>query len=67
VPAKLVEETRRIVVEAMETLPAGFTVPLEVDVKTGRTWAAVADVKKNWGTWRAIHHARGSLFCQPRG
>ncbi len=40
VPSGLVEETRRIVVAAMETLPADFTVPLMVDVNTGRTWAA---------------------------
>ena len=39
VPEALVEDTRRIVVEAMETLPAGFTVPLKVEVKAGRTWA----------------------------
>ena len=26
-----------------------------------RTGAAAADVKKNWGTWRPIHHARGNL------
>jgi DNA polymerase I-like protein with 3'-5' exonuclease and polymerase domains len=39
VPTELVEETRRIVVEAMESTPAGFTVPLKVGIKTGRTWA----------------------------
>jgi DNA polymerase-1 len=38
-PEGLVEETRRIVVEAMESTPAGFTVPLNVEVKTGRTCA----------------------------
>jgi DNA polymerase-1 len=38
-PEGLVEETRRIVIEAMEDVPAGFTVPLKVEVKTGRTWA----------------------------
>ena len=38
-PEGLVEETRQFVVAAMETLPAGFTVPLKVEVKTGRTWA----------------------------
>jgi DNA polymerase I-like protein with 3'-5' exonuclease and polymerase domains len=27
------------VVAAMESVPAGFTVPLKVDIKTGRTWA----------------------------
>ena len=39
VPETMVEETRRIVVEAMESTPAGFSVPLKVEVKTGRTWA----------------------------
>ena len=38
-PEPLIEETRRIVVEAMETLPADFSVPLKVEVKTGRTWS----------------------------
>jgi DNA polymerase-1 len=38
-PAARVEETRRIVAEAMEAVPAGFVVPLRVEVKTGRTWA----------------------------
>jgi DNA polymerase I-like protein with 3'-5' exonuclease and polymerase domains len=37
--AELVEETRQIVVAAMESVPAGFTVPLKVEVKAGRTWA----------------------------
>ena len=39
VPESLVEETQQIVKEAMESVPEGFTVPLKVDVKTGRTWA----------------------------
>ena len=39
VPESLVAETRQIVKAAMETLPAGFTVPLKVDLGTGRTWA----------------------------
>jgi DNA polymerase I-like protein with 3'-5' exonuclease and polymerase domains len=39
VPEGLVEETRRIVRDAMETLPEGFTVPLKVEIKAGRTWA----------------------------
>ena len=39
VPSSLVEETRKIVVEAMESTPVGFTVPLKVEVKSGRTWA----------------------------
>jgi hypothetical protein len=38
-PTELVEETRQIVVAAMESLPAGFAVPLKVEIKTGRTWA----------------------------
>lgn len=40
VPEPLLEETRRIVVEAMEAVPNGFTVPLKADIKAGRTWAA---------------------------
>ncbi len=40
VPTEQVEEIRRIVVEAMETIPASFTVPLKVEVKAGRTWSA---------------------------
>ena len=39
VPQELLEETRRIVQEEMEAVPAGFTVPLKIDIKTGRTWA----------------------------
>jgi DNA polymerase-1 len=39
VPAPLVKETRRVVVAAMETAPSGFSVPLKVEVKAGRTWA----------------------------
>ncbi len=39
VPTELVEETHPIVRDAMETAPADFTVPLKVEVKTGRTWA----------------------------
>jgi len=38
-PTELVVETRRIVLAAMEAMPAGFSVPLKVDVKVGRTWA----------------------------
>ena len=38
-PQELVEETRQIVVAAMEAVPAGSTVPLRVDIKIGRTWA----------------------------
>ncbi len=38
-PEPPLEETRQIVRNAMETLPSGFTVPLKVDLKTGRTWA----------------------------
>lgn len=39
VPESLVEETSRIVRDTMETAPAGFTVPLKVDIKIGRTWS----------------------------
>ena len=39
VPEPLVDETRSIVQAAMETTPAGFTVPLKVEVKASRTWA----------------------------
>ena len=35
----LVEETQRIVVQAMEAAPSGFTVRFKVEVKTGGTWA----------------------------
>ena len=39
VPAELVEETSQIIVAAMETVLAGFKVPLKVDITTGRAWA----------------------------
>ncbi len=39
VPPALVEETSQIIVAAMEAVPTGFTVPLKVEIKTGRTWA----------------------------
>ncbi len=39
VPSALAEETQRIVVEAMESTPTDFSVPLKVAVKAGRTWA----------------------------
>ena len=39
VPSSLVEETQHIVVATMESTPAGFSVPLKIEVKTGRTWA----------------------------
>lgn len=39
VPEHLAESVRSRTIEAMETLPAGFTVPLKVDVRCGRTWA----------------------------
>jgi hypothetical protein len=42
----LVDQTRRIVIEATETAPASFSVPLRVDIKTGRIWA---DCKKPSG------------------
>jgi DNA polymerase I-like protein with 3'-5' exonuclease and polymerase domains len=35
----LIERTRQIVTDAMESLPEGFCVPLKVKVRTGRTWA----------------------------
>jgi DNA polymerase I len=38
-PETMVDETRQIVVEAMEAVPEGFHVPLKVAVQTGRTWA----------------------------
>jgi DNA polymerase-1 len=38
-PEGLVEDTRQIVREAMEAVPASFSVPLKVEIKTGRTWA----------------------------
>jgi len=44
-PAELVEETRQIVRDAMETSPAGFTVPLKVEIKTGGTWVACKETK----------------------
>ena len=31
------------------------------------TWEAAGDVKKNWVTWRPIHHARGSLSYRSGG
>jgi len=39
VPEPWVKKTRRVVVTAMESVPKGFTVPLKVEIKTGRTWA----------------------------
>jgi DNA polymerase I-like protein with 3'-5' exonuclease and polymerase domains len=39
VPTELVEETRRALVAAMEITPPGFSVPLKVEVKAGRTRA----------------------------
>ncbi len=39
VPVTVVEETRQIVTATMETLPDGFSVPLKVKVKSGKTWA----------------------------
>jgi DNA polymerase I-like protein with 3'-5' exonuclease and polymerase domains len=38
-PEHLVAETRQQVIDAMQTLPSGFTVPITADVGTGRTWA----------------------------
>lgn len=39
VPEGLAVETSQIVSDAMEAAPTGFTAPLKVDIKTGRTWA----------------------------
>lgn len=39
VPIALVEPTRRVVAAAMESTLAGSTVPLRVEIKTGKTWA----------------------------
>ena len=39
VPAALVQDTSQIVRAMMESPPAGFSVPLRVDVTTGRSWA----------------------------
>ncbi len=38
-PTALVEETSQIVTATMETMPTGFSVPLKVKTKAGRTWA----------------------------
>ncbi len=46
VPVDLVEETSRIVRDAMETPPDGFMVPLKVDIHTGRTWADCKETKQ---------------------
>ena len=46
-PQELVEETSRIVTAVMEAAPAGFSVPLKVAVKSGRTWA---DCKSTGGS-----------------
>ena len=35
----LVAETIQLVCNAMETVPKGFSVPLEIDIKNGSTWA----------------------------
>jgi DNA polymerase-1 len=40
VPAELVDETRQIVIAAMEAVPKGFSVPLKVGVKLGKTRAS---------------------------
>ena len=45
--APLVEETSRIVKEAMETAPPGFMVPLKVEVKSGRTGRTANDGRVN--------------------
>jgi DNA polymerase I-like protein with 3'-5' exonuclease and polymerase domains len=33
------QQMQQGVVAALEATPAGFTVPLKVNIKTGRTWA----------------------------
>lgn len=38
-PTALVEETQQIAVDLTDTVPAGFGVPLKVEVKASRTWA----------------------------
>ncbi len=38
VPEPLVEETSQLVRDAMEAVPEGFSVPLKVEIHTGRTW-----------------------------
>ena len=38
-PVALVAETIQLVCNAMETVPKGFSVPLEIDIKNGSTWA----------------------------
>jgi DNA polymerase I len=40
VPERLVEEASQQTMAAMQVLPPRFNVPLKVDVKAGRTWAA---------------------------
>jgi DNA polymerase-1 len=40
VPINLVEASCQIVADAMQTAPAGFSVPLKVAIRTGMTWAA---------------------------
>jgi DNA polymerase I-like protein with 3'-5' exonuclease and polymerase domains len=37
--SELVEETRRVVIAAMESVPEGFSVPLKIEIKAGRRWA----------------------------
>ncbi len=39
VPKGLVEETGQVVTTAMEAVSARFTVPMKVEIRTGRTWA----------------------------
>ena len=39
VPEHLIDHVRQQVIEVMERPLANFTVPLRVDVRTGRTWA----------------------------
>ena len=39
IPEPLVQQTRQIVTDALESPPEGFSVPLKVEVHTGKTWA----------------------------
>jgi len=43
--AWLVEETHQVFTEATESPPTGFSVPLSIDIKAGRTWAGCKCVR----------------------
>ena len=57
--AALVEGTQWIVVAAMESLRPGFTVPLKVEIHTGRTWAECKQIKPG-----ALRIGRRVNFCR---